>query len=151
MIEISGAISAISATVATLKTAVAARDEAKVEAAISDLKDRLFDLQGANLELVEKLHVAKLELHAVVHERNQLQAKLVDRGNYALFNLMQRPGEFWVYRYQGNDSSADGGGTPVHYLCQTCFHDERKSVLNRTDTEIGALYSCLVCKTHEYA
>lgn len=148
MIEISGAISAVSATVSALKTAVAVRDEAKIEAAMSDLKDRLIDLQSANLELVQKLHTSQAEVHALIEERNQLKAKLRERGLYALFNLAKGTNELWAYRYKGNDGGADGGSTPIHYLCQACFDNDRKSVLRRYVGQWSETrYSCGVCKT----
>lgn len=150
MIEISGAIGAISATVTTLKTALAARDEAKIDAAMSDLKDRLFDLQTANLELVEGLHTAQSEIHTLVEEVKELKAKLRERGLYTLHNLAKGTDHFWAYRYQGDDGTSDGTSATPHYLCQPCFDSGRKIVLRHFVTELGPYYLCTGCKTEAH-
>ncbi|MBS0427589.1 MAG: hypothetical protein JSR41_09920 [Proteobacteria bacterium] len=147
MIEISGALGALSATVGALKVALAARDEAKIDAAISDLKERLFDLQAANLHVVEELHASQTKLHALIGERDQLKSKLRERGLYALANLAKPPSEFWAYRYQGDEGAADGSTASVHYLCQACFDNDRKTVLRRDESQFGSYYACTVCKT----
>ena len=129
MIEISGAISGLSATVQALKAAVAARDEGKINDAISDLKERLFDVQSANLQAVEQLHAAQTKIHALVAELDQLKAKAVERELYVPHNLAQGTASFFAYRYQGNERARDGSPVPLHYLCQPCFDNGRKSIL----------------------
>lgn len=129
MIEISGAISGLSATVQTLKAAVAARDEGKINDAISHLKERLFDVQSANLQAVEELHAAHSKIHALVAELDQLKAKAVERDLYVPHNLAQGGAAFFAYRYQGDERARDGSPVPLHYLCQPCFDNGRKSIL----------------------
>ncbi len=50
-------ITGAGASITLLKTAIAARDESKIEAALSDLQTKYGDLGGMVIGLVEKIHV----------------------------------------------------------------------------------------------
>lgn len=148
MIEVSGAISGITAIVQTLKTAVQARDEAKIDAAMSDLKDRLFDLQAANLQLLEQLHTSQTQVHTIVQERDQLKAQASERGKYVLDDVSKGRGTLYAYLYKGDDAVGNGAPLPLHYLCQPCFDSGRKSVLRIIYSGAGPIYQCTVCNTN---
>lgn len=148
MIEISGAISGISAGLQAIKAAVAARDEAKIDAAISTLKDRLFDLQTANLEVVEQLHAAQTKLHTLVRENDQLKSKAADLGLYALQDLSNGRGIFYAYAYKATEAGGQGQSAPFHYLCQPCLDNtQRKGVLRTFYSAAGPVFTCPVCNT----
>jgi len=143
MNEISAAITGMNGVLQLLGDAIAGRDEKKINAAISQLKDRLFDTQSANLELVQRLHAAQARIHALIEENAQLKAQIADRLLYRLHNLHKGEGFFFAYRYQPPGLNAQFGETPLHYLCQPCFDGGKKAVLFIDDR----FARCPVCKT----
>ncbi len=142
MFELSSAISGATATLKGLKLAVEARDEKKIDEAISDLKDRLFDAQTANVHVVEKLHESQAERHALVKELDELKASVIERSLYILDDLGQGGISFLAYRYDRESGLALGRKDAAHYLCQPCFDNNRKSALIHNGT---GSWSCSCC------
>lgn len=149
MLDLVIALGAIPATLEAIKLAVAARDDAKVDAAISGLKDRLYDLQTANIEAVQQLHTAQARNHALVQELEQLKTKHSERALYVLHDLSDGQGRLYAYRYEPANLAVQGHTAPFHYLCQPCFDIDRKSVLvYGVGDDRRAHWSCSVCRNN---
>lgn len=123
MLEISAAISAAKAAFDGLKTAVAARDDAKIQAALGDMGARLTEAVLSALDSAGRATALHSELEDVKRQRVELQSKLDERGRYVLHEI-HRGG--FVYSFAGPSDSGQG---PAHYLCQNCYDKGVKSVL----------------------
>jgi len=152
MIEISDAISTFSAIIELAKTAMSARDSAKVEEALFELKVKYLSamegslqlqgqiaaLQGDKAALQSKLLVSKQLLLDTQAELDQLKDSLAEREHYALYEI---EAGIFCYRYK---TGADDEQTPEHYLCQPCWDSGKKSILRMfTDTRY-------ICPEHDH-
>ena len=143
MVDLATAVSGIALSMQALKVAIAARDEAKINAAISDLKDRLFDVQSANLQALENLHKAQAQVHTLMEDNKKLSRQIDERGFYFLDNITKdRGSQLWAYCYKVGSNPSHSDSAPAHYLCQPCFDKDTKSVLYLRN----GLATCNVCK-----
>jgi hypothetical protein len=135
MLEFSAALSAARASLDLLKGAVAARDDAKIQAAIADMATRLTDATLAALSSAEKASSLQAQLQALQRDKEGLEAKLVERSMYELHEV--RPGAF-VYKLKAQAQ----GENPPHYLCQHCYDKGIKSILTTRADHANSL----ICK-----
>ena len=100
-----------------------AGEMAKMNGELLKAQDALFAHQTTLLEMHGKYADACNELR-------ELKDALNERGRYALFEI--GAGKF-AYRLKvggaGEPSVVPGANEPMHYLCQPCFDDGRKMVL----------------------
>jgi hypothetical protein len=151
-------VSTISATLGALKTsidfvrsAVAARDDAKIADALKDINDRIFQVQNAALQAQEKMSAMRDEIETLKDGKRQLGARVTDleknkseREKYDLHELSK--GVFVLAEIEPSDDS----GSP-HYLCQPCMDNtSKKAVLQRKTSNFQYVAACPVCK-NEYA
>lgn len=144
MNSIATGVSAIGTALGMAKTALEVRDFTASAAAISEVSQKLIDLQSqlfsAQAALFE-LHQEKVSLTQRIRE---LEEHRSDRERYSLFEVT--PGGF-VYRLdvapETTGARHPGGMQPPHYLCQPCL-DVRghKVVLNERST----IWYCPECK-----
>lgn len=127
MVEITAALTGARAAFELIKAAVAARDDAKLQAALADMGARLTDAILSALASAEKAAALQAALSAAEREKAEAHAKLLDRAQYTLHEI--RPGAF-VYRSQPVDG---GSHPPQHYLCQPCYDGGVKAVLRHVD------------------
>lgn len=143
--ELGAAMGAFSAVFDIAKTALEARDEGKINAALSELNRKHLDLSTAALQLQEKLVALQAALSELQSENTELRAKANDRAHYVLHAVS--PGRF-VYR---NTPDPERPDIPAHYLCQTCYDQGIKSVLHVIhDNMVGTAFECLADKKHTF-
>ena len=137
-LEISTAISSLSAAMGLAKGALEARDDAKVKEAIMDMASRLFSIH----EAAAKLTAENQQLQA---EIKQLKQEQVDRERYVL-----REVNAGIFALQYQPVSDDP--TPSHYICQPCFSSGKKIVLRLQDSaQMGASLKCAHDRMHDLA
>ena len=127
-IEISAAISSLSAAIGLMKGAVDARDEAKVKDALMAMSDRLFAIHLQANELLAE----NRDLQAQI---NQLKEQEVERERFILHEV--RPGAFALRMEPTGDDR-----TPVHYVCQACRGTGKKIVLRLDHSMLGPELCC---------
>lgn len=118
-------VTAVGLMKTTYEAALAAlqvRDEAKVNAALGDMAQRITDLQLAGFETSSKLLAKAEEVAALKAQVTELEAKVKLRERYQLVAVHR--GAF-AYRYTPDE----GDGTPPHYACQLCLDDGQRTVL----------------------
>lgn len=123
MLEITAALNGVKSTLDLLRVAIAARDSAKIEAAMQDMTGRLTDALMSGLAAVEKAQTLQTALVTAERRNAELEQELVDRAMYELHEL--RPGAF-AYR---SKSTLDRPEQPQHYLCQACRDSGLKTIL----------------------
>ncbi|WP_042298932.1 hypothetical protein [Paraburkholderia kururiensis] len=127
--SISAALSSTKAVLELAKTAIAARDEAKLAHVMQSLNERIFEIQNAALQLQEKASTMRDEIDSLKDQKRELNARITelerrsaDRAQYRLEEI--QPGVF-VLAHVG----AGKDGTPMHYLCQACMDNASKKVV----------------------
>jgi cell division protein FtsB len=142
--ELMAAMSALSSALGLAKTAIEARDEAKLDAALADINTKHLALSMAGLQLAEALSACQAAKSELERENRDLHSKIADRKRYLLHELA--PGQI-AYRSAPDGESAE----PEHYLCQVCYDKGVKSVLHVVhDGMLGTAYECLADKTHTF-
>lgn len=132
-----------------VKLGVAARDDAKIRDALSAMAERLADANFAALEASERVMAQSALIDDLKTQLRDAQQRVREREDYVLQEV--RPGAF-VYAFRpkqrageaaqpGNDHVA-----PPHYLCQVCFDDGKKSVLQRSPN--GRVLYCKISSAH---
>ncbi|WP_093820176.1 hypothetical protein [Stenotrophomonas indicatrix] len=146
--SIAAGVSAVGTALGMAKTALELRDFTASAAAISDVSQKLLDLQGQ----LFATHAALFELHqekvALTQKVRELEEERADRERYTLFEIT--PGVF-VYRFNGFPHGAGSENPPstepTHYLCQSCYGAGRKVVLQQLHKHGHITLDCPVCKT----
>lgn len=116
------AVGLMKTTYEAAKTAMQVRDEAKMNAALGEMAQRITDLQLAGFETSGKLVAQGEEVAALKGKLAELEAKAKLREQYQLVAV--REGAF-VYEYKAEE----GDSTPPHYACQVCLDEGRRVVL----------------------
>jgi len=147
------AVSAAKAAYDLAAIAVQARDEVKTQAAMTDLRERLWDMSNTGLSQVQALHsleleTQKLRMQLSESERAQaeLQAKLKEDAQYKLAEI--RPG-IWAH------TLIEDMETPVETrpnFCAACYANGKKVPL-RYISALGdrtEMWRCLADGAHTY-
>ncbi|MFM0328056.1 kinetochore Spc7 family protein [Caballeronia glebae] len=145
--SISAALGSTKAVIDLAKTALAARDDAKLAEAIHTLNERIFEIQNAALQLQEKASAARDEIESLKDGKRQLSARIAElehqrseRESYDLHELSE--GVFVLA-----EVNPPKNGRNPHYLCQSCMHNSaKKGVLKRGHVSFQYVLSCPICK-----
>lgn len=124
MIEISGALNAMRVAMELAKAGLAARDDSKIKAALSDMAEKFTDANMGALAMSETLVRLRTELSDAIARLADLEKAIQKREAHVLFEV--REGAF-VYLF---DPLPDDE-TPRHYKCQLCFDSGKESVLSQ--------------------
>lgn len=135
--ELMAAMSALSTALGIAKTAVEARDEAKINVALAEINTKQLALSMAALHLAESLSACQAAKSDLERENRDLVRELDDRKRYVLHALA--PGRI-AYRFAPLPDSLE----PEHYLCQLCYDQGIKSVmrLNEASEWTSRHYAC---------
>ena len=141
VMTIADLITSAGASITLLRTAIAARDESKIEAALSDLQTKYGDLGGMVIGLVEKSMSLQDALVMANHKNAELKLELAEQIKYKLKEVA--PGKFAYFCEASNET-----GEPAHYLCQPCKDAGIKSVLHifNANQYFPAHYECHIDK-----
>lgn len=136
MMDISTALTGAKAAYDILATSIAARDEAKIQAALTELQRKHTDLTASAMTHIEKAFNLQADLIKARDEIARLESKIDQKESYDLFEVA--PGKF-CYR-------SNKGDAPLHHLCQPCWDRGVKSVL-QTHAAGGGWPAQMVCST----
>ncbi|NIF39524.1 hypothetical protein F3J14_01105 [Burkholderia sp. Tr-862] len=142
---ISAAIAGVRNAYELTKTAIAARDDAKLAEARIELTDRVMDIQNAAVALQEKLTNARDEIDKMKEQLRSANEKIAEldrkrgiRSQYVLHELTE--GVF-VLASKNPDASQ-----PAHLICQPCMDNDNKlGVLQQTSKYGGIKLKCPLC------
>ncbi|MXN31030.1 hypothetical protein [Delftia sp. CH05] len=123
MIDIAAAISSTATMLGIAKGAIAARDDAKAQQAITEVQLKLLEVSTAALSLSQANISLTDEIRALKNKAEQLEMKASEREGYVLSEVC--PG---AYAYQPRPGQHRADDVP-HYLCQVCYDKGVKSVL----------------------
>lgn len=145
--SVSAALSSLKATYDLAKLAVAARDETKLSEITQALNERIMAVQGAALQIQERLSAARDEIDALKDEKRSLGARIAEleerkreRDRYRLAEL--KPANF-AYAYVPDE----GDAAPAHYICQPCMDGAGKKVVLQETNLWGTIsLKCSSCE-----
>ncbi len=133
--------------------AIQARDDVKIQSAMVDLREKMWDMSATGLTQVEALHRLELEtqklrmkLADAERAKAELEAKLEEETKYQITEI--RPG-VWAY------CLVDHANAPVEQrpnFCATCYSNGKKVPL-RYYPALGQRvesFKCLVDDSHSF-
>ncbi len=127
------------------KTIIGIRDANLVAEKVTALNDQLLKAQEALLAHNASMFQLQSQYFEACEELRKLQEAASEQGRYTLFELV--PGKF-TYRVniapEQSGSGKPGSTEPMHYVCQGCFDNGRKSVMRISPY----LAFCPQCKDH---
>ncbi|MCA8198320.1 kinetochore Spc7 family protein [Burkholderia vietnamiensis] len=151
-------VATISATLGALKTsfdfvksAVAARDDAKISDALKDINDRIFQVQNAALQAQEKMSAMREEIETLKDGKRELKARIAEleqqkseRAKYDLHELSE--GVFVLAEIEASQN-----GRSPHYLCQSCMDNSAKKGVLKQENRLGYyVLTCPICKNENH-
>lgn len=109
-----------------------------------ELQDGVVDSIRSLTNQLLLIQIKQLELVNLVAEAQRQTDALETRGaDLARYTLHQFPSGAIVYALRADQAQ----GEPVHYLCQPCIDDGKKSVLQPYGAIAGQALECPRCKT----
>ena len=121
------AVASATATYEVLKVAVAARDQAKIDAALSTLQKELMDALNTGVSTAKALHALELETQQLRTEKLELerqkQAAEAEMERRASYDLVQPAPGRWAYVREG---TAAGAPDKTAYFCPACHAEKRE-------------------------
>lgn len=143
------ALSSLNVAKDAAQAALAVRDFNAASSAIARITDELIKAQQGLLAQNAVMAELQLELAKKRDELAELKKAADERARYSLVELSE--GVF-VYRLnqgqEGGQISGPNGPEPIHHLCQTCFDQGIKSVLQQA-TRLGLVtIDCNKCGKH---
>lgn len=136
----------ITTIITGLKTAIDTAISVKKLIKNEDLKDRISNLINMIIGLQQHILSIQSDHQKLLQEKDRTSKELMklkawnkEKMNYKLTETC--PGVF-VYSYQQSNKNTD----PQHWLCQKCYNDEKKSILQFIPNYVyGDFYICHEC------
>jgi len=130
--EIGAAVTAVKGALELARTAKDVNDRAQLNAAMSDIMDKLTSAQSDLLELLS-------EHYRLIDENRDLKQRLSKEERFILYRLERTATGDFVMTLKDEYVSTE---LPAHVICPKCKEDDRLSVMN----EAEYWYRCSSCK-----
>lgn len=141
----------VSGMVGTLKTAFDIGKTVKEINDISQVRDKVIEMQDFILSAQSSAMTAQTQLYELLQENAELKQKAsaVDEWNKqaARYQLKDYGGGTFAYELTPEHAQ----GEPLHRLCTVCFQNKRKSILHFSHVTAlkQDLYKCMPCNTEQ--
>lgn len=132
MVEVGALVSTIKATVELAKNAKDVNDQARLNAAVSDIMEKLLTMQS---DLFDK----QQENNALQDEVRKLKEQIESDKRFECYHLQKTALGGFILTLQDAYVSE---GNPKHSICPSCRESGRLSIL----TESPYNFTCQVCK-----
>ncbi|WP_417835240.1 MULTISPECIES: hypothetical protein [Pseudomonadota] len=130
--EIGAAVAAVKGALDLARTAKDVNNQAQLNAAMSDIMDKLTTAQSDLLELLT-------EHHRLVDENREMQLRLSQEARFDQYRMERTLQGHFILSLKEDFVSTDN---PPHAICHVCREKGTRSILD----EAEHLYSCPVCK-----
>ena len=148
---ISGAISSIKTAKDIGTAALAIRDSNILATEVAKMNEQLLRAQDSLFTHNSQLLSLQQELFELRDKLRVAEARITERGRYQLAEVSVGK---WVYLHRPNPiDPVASGATPhgrPHYVCQPCFDNGRKVVLQYIESTMGNSLDCSVCNASLY-
>ncbi|AJQ88075.1 hypothetical protein [Xanthomonas oryzae] len=129
-----------------LNSILGIRDFNALAPKIAAINDQLLKAQDGLSMYAAKVADLQEKLLAATAELAQLKEKADERERYTLVELSSG---IFVYRLKDGDDRhnvpVEGNAEPFHYLCQKCFHEGTKSILQQSAGVTKITLDCFNC------
>lgn len=147
-----GAIASLNAAAGIGRAALEIRDMAKLSGEVLKLNGAVLDAQQSLFKLSAELLALQQQHFETAEKLRKANEALAERGRYTLVQVSLGQ---WAYRVdvapQASGSGEPRVAQPAHYVCQKCFDEGRKVVLQHsTGSYLGPTFTCPGCKTDVY-
>lgn len=132
MFEVGALVSTIKATVELAKSAKDVNDQAQINAAISDIMERLMAVQS---ELFSK----QQDNQELIEEVKSLKAQIENNRRFEQYRLEKTPMGYYFMPLRDDFVTSD---QPHHSICHVCREKGIRSILTEQDNA----YTCPSCK-----
>lgn len=143
---IPAALSSIRAAKEIGSSALALRDWNLVAAEIGKLNEQLITAQESLFSHNAQLLELQQQVFTLTERARKAEDALAERGQYKLVEIGKRT---WAYEHTPSSRKTEDVGV-AHYVCQSCFDNGRKVVLQYFDSTVGETMDCPVCKVSIY-
>ncbi|WP_222105019.1 hypothetical protein [Halomonas sp. SH5A2] len=131
--EIGAAVTAVKGALDLARTAKDVNDRAQLNAAMSDIMDKLTTAQSDLLDLLT-------EHHRLIDENRELKGQLSKEERFNQYRLSKTPVGHYIYELKEEYVNEN---QPAHAICVKCREDGLRSILQEDDYG----YFCPTCKT----
>ncbi|MDK4711091.1 hypothetical protein [Rhizobium sp. CNPSo 4039] len=141
----------ISGLMGTLKTAMDIGMTVKEINDLSQVRDKVIEMQGLILNAQSSAMTAQTQLFEVFHENSELKKKVSEveewKATADRYKLVDFGGDTFAYELKAEAAN----GEPIHRLCPVCFGKRSRSYLQHQGITASRqdLFRCLPCG-HEY-
>lgn len=139
--EIASALTGATAALNLIKAGIKARDDARVQAALTDMADRLTAATMAALEMSQRMRALDAQIADLAAQLRDAEQRQAQRERYVLRQI--RPGLF-----VRSAKASDDGLTPAHDVCQACFGDSGKVISVLQASPNGSVLRCFINAAH---
>lgn len=134
--DVTSALSTISAIGELTKLIISGKIDAEVEAKAAELNNAVLSLQGTLFSL-------QSQNQELLKEKDRLESELVKMANWdkeaQRYQLHELCSGVFVYALKEDPDNAE----PPHYLCPNCYQEHRKSILQSQRPQVrGTSYLC---------
>lgn len=140
--SVAGAFSTLNSARQMFSAAVGIRDEANRIAALNGASAELSKAYEQILELRVAIATANAEHQTLLTEKRDLEEKIREleraRYDFARYRLHELSVGVFVYAV----GASENGIEPAHYLCARCRNSNKKSILNRVETQSQIFHEC---------
>ena len=130
--EIGAAVTAVKGALDLARSAKDVNDRAQLNAAMSDIMDKLTTAQSDLLELLT-------EHHRLIDENRELKGQLSKEERFEQYRLKETERGGFVLELKDEYVTEDN---PKHNICPACREEGKKSVM----TKGSIYYNCSTCK-----
>lgn len=137
----------VSGLVGTLKTAMDIGQTVKEINDLSQVRDKVIEMQGLILNAQSSAMTAQTQLFEVLHENSELKKKVSATEEWKATADRYRLVDFGAGTFAYELKTEEANGEPIHRLCPVCFGKQGRSYLQyqgRTASQQD-LYKCLPC------
>ncbi|MDQ0562300.1 hypothetical protein QO004_004105 [Rhizobium mesoamericanum] len=137
----------VSGLVGTLKTAMDIGQTLKEINDLSQVRDKVIEMQGLILNAQSSAMTAQTQLFEVLHENSELKKKVSSVDEWKTTADRYRLVDFGAgtFAYELKEEAANG--EPIHRLCPVCFGKQSRSYLQFQGVTSSRqdLFRCLPC------
>ncbi|WP_087112073.1 hypothetical protein [Halomonas citrativorans] len=134
--EIGAAVSAVKGALDLARAAKDVNDHAQLNAAMSDIMDKLTTAQGDLLDLV-------IDHYQLIKENRELKQRLSNKDLFSQYRLVQVAAGDYIMSLKDEYVSDE---QPVHAICIKCKSEDRLSIM----TEDEFSYQCPSCEHYVF-
>ena len=120
------------------KTLIGFRDTTMIDSKVIELRDHLIEAQGSTMQ-------AQTQQSALIQEVRDLKQQIMDMEKWNEEKQRYQLVEPWPGCYVYALKESGKGADPAHWICEHCYQDGRKSILQNNQKRDGRIHHIIKC------